>query len=298
MNAIVTDGLTKRYGHRVGIEELDLSVPVGSLFGFLGPNGSGKTTTIRVLLSLLRPSQGTATILGQDCWQAGSCIKRDVGYVPGDLRFYPWMNLRAAVDIFGRVRRRDLSKAGQTLAERFDLDPKVVVRKMSRGMRQKLGLILALVHRPKLLILDEPTTSLDPLMQQTLYDELRERSAEGTTIFFSSHTLSEVEELCDLVAILRKGRLVVSQSLESLRSQARRAVTLRWANADAANGATAPAFLSVIKRYGAEWQCTLSGSAMDFIHWSDTQELVDVTIGPPDLETVFRSFYKDEEDAL
>ncbi|MFQ5413973.1 MAG: ABC transporter ATP-binding protein [Phycisphaerae bacterium] len=290
-------GLTKRYGRRVGIEDLGLSVPEGALFGFLGPNGSGKTTTIRVLLSLLRPTRGRATILGRDCWRQGPRIKRDVGYVPGDFRFYPWMNLRTAVRIFGLVRRRDLSKAGQAMAERFDLEPDVVVRRMSRGMRQKLALILALVHRPNVLVLDEPTSSLDPLMQQVLFDELRERSAQGTTVFFSSHTLSEVDELCDRVAILRKGRLVVAESLDKLRSRARRAVTLRWASTDDAARAIAPPFLSVIERSGAEWQCTLSGTAMEFVRWSGTQPLADVTIGPPDLETVFRGFYTDTAGA-
>ena len=295
MNAIAAESLTKYYGRRVGIYGVNLTVPPGVIFGFLGPNGSGKTTTIRLLLALLRPSGGKATVFGLDCWRYSHRIKEDVGYVPGDLRLYSWMSARSALKIFGRVRHRDLVSPGLELARRFQLNPDVQARRMSRGMRQKLGLILALVHQPKLLVLDEPTSSLDPLMQQLLYDELRKRAAAGATIFFSSHALSEVEDLCDRVAILREGRLVADETLEALRGRAKREVTLRWGDHKAAEDTAVPGFLDLRQRRGGEWICTLEGSVMDLVRWSASQPLDDLTVGRPDLESLFHQFYEQGE---
>ena len=297
MGEIVTENLTKRYGQRVGIEGLSLSVPSGAIFGFLGPNGSGKTTTIRVLLALLRPTNGKASVFGLDCWRHSHRIKEEIGYVSGDLRLHSWMTARSALQVFGQVRHRDLMKSGRELVDRFDLEPDIRVRDMSRGMRQKLGLILALVHDPKLLVLDEPTASLDPLMQQLLYDELRKRAAAGTTVFFSSHTLSEVEALCDRVAILRRGRLVADETLEDLRSRAKREVILRWKESARTDGIDPPDFLEVKKRYVREWCCVLDGPAMDLVRWGASQPLEDISIGQPELETVFQAFYEEGDDA-
>src|SRR5207247_1315609 len=155
VSLIQLDNLTRRYGRRRGVESLSFSVGEGALFGFLGPNGAGKTTTIRVLLGFLRPTSGAAKIFGLDCWRDSKAIKRDIGYLPGDLRLPAWMDGANALSIFGAVRGRDLAGAGRELAEKFDLDLRVKVRDMSRGMRQKLGLILALAHSPRLLVLDE-----------------------------------------------------------------------------------------------------------------------------------------------
>src|SRR5262245_43541117 len=205
VSQIQLDNLTRRYGRRRGVERVSLSVPEGALFGFLGPNGAGKTTTIRVMLGFLRPTSGDARIFGLDCWRDSKAIKRDIGYLPGDLRLPAWMDGTNALSIFGAVRGKDLVGAGRQLAEKFALDLRVKVRDLSRGMRQKLGLILALAHSPRLLVLDEPTSALDPLMQQVLHDLLRQLAAAGHTVFFSSHSLSEVEQLCDHVAIVRDG---------------------------------------------------------------------------------------------
>ncbi len=296
MGAIITEGLSKRYGERVGIDSLSLNIPPGSVFGFLGPNGAGKTTTIRLLLGLLRPTNGHAVVLGQDAWRQGPRLRAEVGYLPGDLRLYPWMTPRSSLAIFGQVRRQNILEAGLDLCERFELETEVPVRKMSRGMRQKLGLVLALAHAPRLLILDEPSASLDPPMQQALRDYLLERAVEGVTVFFSSHTLSEVEGLCDTVAILREGRLVVHESLESLRERARRAVVLRWRDEDAAR-TPAPKFLEIASRDGLEWHCRLSGGVMDLVKWCADQPLVDLTVGKPDLDSLFRQFYSDDGES-
>ncbi len=296
MSVIVAENLTKYYGRRIGVDDVSLTVPCGTLFGFLGPNGAGKTTTIRLLLALLRRTGGSATLFGLDCWRHARRIKADVGYVPGDLRLYDWMTARDAIGIFGEVRKRDLFPSGLKLAERFNLETDVRVRAMSRGMRQKLGLILALAHDPKLLILDEPTSALDPLMQEVLYDELRTRAAGGATVFFSSHTLSEVEDLCDRVAVLRQGRLVACESLDSLRKRASRQVSIRFSDSETAASAAVPAFLELQERRGHQWLCTLDGPATELVKWAATMPLDDLAISEPNLETLFKQYYLQQGD--
>jgi ABC-2 type transport system ATP-binding protein len=297
VSLIQLDHLTRGYGRRRGIEGVSLSVAEGALFGFLGPNGAGKTTTIRVLLGFLRPTGGAAKIFGLDCWRDSKAIKRDVGYLPGDLRLSEWMNGATALSIFGAVRGRDLSRSGCELAAIFDLDLKVNVRDMSRGMRQKLGLILALAHSPRLLVLDEPTSALDPLMQQVLHDLLRRRAAAGHTVFFSSHSLGEVEQLCDRVAIVRDGELVADESLAALRNRAGQDVTIRWQNESHAIKLTPPAFLKLTRREGATWQGTLDGPAHRLVDFLAGQPVEELSIGRPDLESLFRRFYQQSKEA-
>ena len=295
MPAIETHELTRRYGVRRGIERVSLAVPEGSLFGFLGPNGAGKTTTIRVLLGFLKPTAGQASVFNRDVWRDSAAIKSDVGYLPGDLRLYPWLYGELALRIFGGVRGRDLMREGRELAERFALDLRVRVRNMSRGMRQKLGLILALAPRPKLLILDEPTASLDPLMQELLRAHLKQLASDGHTVFFSSHTLGEVEQLCDRVAIVRDGRIVADESLDALRRRAGHDVTIRWKDASATRALQPPPFLHLIERDDALWHAMLNGPVDELIRWLATQAVADLTIGRPDLETLFRRYYESQE---
>lgn len=292
--AIRIDRLTKFYGRRRAVDGLSLEIRPGEIFGFLGPNGAGKTTTIRVILGLLRATSGTVRVFGRDAWSESAAIKADAGYIPGDLRLYPWMTARNALAIVSKARGRDVIPAGLEITERFELPPDVAVQRMSRGMRQKLGLVLCLAHSPRILVLDEPTTALDPPMQQTLYDVLRQRAREGAAVFFSSHTLSEVESLCERVAILREGRLVAEESLQGLRNRARRTVTLTWPDAAHAQSAAVPTFLSLEARDGARWRCLLIGDVMDAVRWTAQQPLRDVSIAPPDLETLFRRFYDGE----
>ena len=291
VSAIVTDRLVRRYGRRTGIEDLSLRVDEGQLFGFLGPNGAGKTTTIRVLLGFLRPTAGQATLFGLDCWRDTRRIKQDVGYLPGDLRLYSAMTGRDLLSTFGMIRRRDLTTTGRDLADRFSLDMGVPVRKMSRGMRQKLGLILALAHEPRLLILDEPTASLDPLMQEELIGYLRRLASQGHTIFFSSHTLSEVERLCDRIAVVREGRLVADEPLEQIRARAQRQFTIRWATEAVQAKVEPPGFLQVDQRRGRTWEGNLTGKAIDLVRWAAKQPIEDLSIGHPDLESLFRRYY-------
>ena len=291
MSVIIAEKLSKRYGKRRGIEEVDLRIDAGELFGFLGPNGAGKTTTIRLLLGFLRASHGRATVLGMDSWAQAAEIKRDVGYLPGDVRIYPWLYADSALQIFSQIRGRELREYGRQLADRFSLEMTVPVRKMSRGTRQKLGLVLALAHRPRLLVLDEPTSGLDPLMQAELAQYLRELCRDGHSVFFSSHTLSEVEQLCDRVSIVRTGRVVADETLDALRQRASRAVTLVFRNAELAAQIQPPGFLDVRRRDGKRWISELPGAAGELVVWMGDQPIEDVAIGTPNLESLFRQFY-------
>lgn len=292
MNALEIDALSKSYGSRIGIQNVSLSIPQGMIFGFLGPNGAGKTTTIRILMGLLRASKGTGRILGRDCWKSGREVKNSVGYLPGDLRLYSWLTARRAADMISHFRRKDLRAEARRLTESFELDSDVKVKNMSRGMRQKLGLVLALTHKPEVLILDEPTASLDPLMQSRLHAELRLRSAEGATVFFSSHTLDEVERLCRRVAIVRDGRIVADDTLEGLRSRARRVVTLHWQQRAPQRSEGLERLVDVYERGPLEWRGVLTGPAMELVQWSAAQPLADISIDEPDLSALFQEFYR------
>lgn len=281
----------------MGIKDVSFTVGEGEVFGFLGPNGSGKTTTIRVLLGLLKPTAGKARIFDMDCWKATKRIKEDVGYLPGDLRLYANSTGRDMLRSCQAIRGRDLSIFGNELADRFLLDMKVSVRRMSRGMRQKLGLIIALAHKPKLIILDEPTASLDPLMQEQLMQLLREFALAGHTVFFSSHTLSEVERLCDRVAIVRKGKIVSDELLSSLKERAKRDVTIKWK--EGIELPDVPTFLDLYQNLGKDhlWRATLDGTVNELLNWLHGRDYDDFAVGHPDLESLFRRHYENEEDA-
>lgn len=291
MSVIQTQQLRKIYGNRVAVESLDLQVQAGEIFGFLGPNGAGKSTTIRILMGFLQPHGGSARIDGLDCWSQSARIKKHVGYLPGDPRLYWWMTGRTALRIVGESRGMDLSARGAELADRFGLELHLRVGRMSRGTRQKLGLLLALAHQPRVLILDEPTSGLDPIIQKVVAQTIRESAAAGGTVFFSSHTLSEVEQLCDRVAIVRAGRIVADERLETLRARARRTVELNFAES-AGPLSGLPPFLELLHRNGTRWTCALEGPATPLIEWAARQPLVDLAISPPDLESLFHSYYE------
>ncbi len=232
MNDIVieTKGLTVYYGRHRGIENLDLQVRRGEVYGFLGPNGAGKTTTQRVLLDIIRPSSGSATIFGLDCQKDGVQIRQQVSYLPGELSLYPNMRGRDFLHMMGRLRGNRVEKKYRTeLCERLGLDPSRKMREYSRGNKQKVGLVAAFMNKPDMLILDEPTSGLDPLVQQTVLELVRETRADGRTIFLSSHILSEVQEVCDRVGIIRDGHLVKTERVETLTKQQFKRLRLSFA---------------------------------------------------------------------
>jgi ABC-2 type transport system ATP-binding protein len=297
VDAISIKGLTLRYGQRRGVEDIDLNVKAGEILGFLGPNGSGKSTTIRILMGLLRANSGSARIQGLECWSQSAEIKKIVGYLPGDVRLYPWFTANRALQIVSEIRGSQAVKLeGYRLLERFQLEANVPVRKMSRGMRQKLGIVLALAHKPSMLILDEPTSGLDPLMCDVLYRYLKEVAAEGATVFFSSHTLSEVEMLCERVAIIRSGRIIADEMLEVLRSHSRRAVTLRFPHQSEFKALSVPPFLNIFDRGDFVWRGELLGTPQQLLKWAVEIDLQDLEVASPSLESLFHSYYTPMEN--
>jgi ABC-2 type transport system ATP-binding protein len=228
-SVIRTEKLTKSYGSHRGIVDVDLDVQKGEVFGFLGPNGAGKTTTIRILLDLIRPTSGRAYVFDIESSADPAGIHRRLGYLPGEFTLYDRLTGRQTLEYFGNLRGGVDPVYQASLIERFDLDPSRRFREYSKGNKQKVGLVAALQHRPELLILDEPTAGLDPLVQQTFFAILREAVAEERTVFLSSHILSEAERSCDRVAIIREGRIVRVDRVDALRDLAHHQVELRFA---------------------------------------------------------------------
>ena len=227
--AIATHQLTKRYGTARGVEALDLEVPAGEVFGFLGPNGAGKSTTIRTLLDFQHPTSGTAEVLGLDSVSQSVEIRRRVGYLPGDVHLFDHLTGAAHLAWFDEARGPHDAEVVTSMVERFEISMDRRIGDLSKGNRQKVGLLLAFAHRPELLVLDEPTSGLDPLVQAEFDQLLRETTAEGRTVLLSSHSLDEVQRVADRVAIIRDGRLVVSDTVERLRADAPRLMSLRLA---------------------------------------------------------------------
>jgi len=290
-SAILTEGLTKRYGRRPGIEQLDLEVHPGEVFGFIGPNGAGKSTTIRLLLDLLRPTAGRATVLDLDARADSVAVRRSVGYLPGEFGLDVRMTPRQLLQYFATLRgMRDVGDA-PALAERLDLDLDLPMGRLSRGNRQKVGLVQAMFHRPPLLILDEPTTGLDPLVQDTFLQMLREARDEGRTVFLSSHILSEVERVCDRVAIVRASRLAALETTESLLEKRRKRVTLVFDSpVDASAFAGLPG-VSDIRVQGTAVTLRLSDGIDAVIKLAAQHTLLDLQVEHPSLDEVFLGYY-------
>ena len=241
MAVIETERLTKFYGPHRGIVDVDLSVDEGEVYGFLGPNGAGKTTTIRLLLDLLRPTSGRALVFGIETTSDPVAIHRRIGYLPGEFALFDRLTGAQVIEYFGNLRDGVDPAYQAELVARFDLDPSRRFREYSKGNKQKVGLVIALQHRPDLLVLDEPTSGLDPLVQQTFFELLRETVSEGRTAFLSSHILGEVEKTCDRVAIIRDGRIVTVDRVQALRGLAHHEVELRFETPVAAIAVRGPA---------------------------------------------------------
>ena len=294
-HAVQLTGLSKFYGSARGVVDLDLEVQTGEVFGYLGPNGSGKTTTIRVLLDLLRPTSGTATVLGLDSMNDAIEIKHRVGYLPGELRLYDKMTGLQLLEYFGSLRGGIDWAYAKALAERLDFDPSMKIKDYSSGNRQKLGLIQAFVNRPELLILDEPTRGLDPLMQQTflrMIDEIRE---DGRTVFLSSHDLPEVEAVADRVAIIREGMLVTVSGIAELRTRAMRRIQITFANAaPVAEFANLPGVRNV-SALGSVMELSVEGTMDRVIKAAAGHEVLNLRSAEADLEDVFLTYYRGQD---
>jgi ABC-2 type transport system ATP-binding protein len=217
MNVIEIDNLTKKYGSARGIDNVSFNVEEGEIFGFIGPNGAGKSTTIRTLLSLIYPTSGSAKIFGKDCIKYSAEIKKEMGYLPSEVFYYDKMKVIDLLKYSASFYKKDCSKRMQELAEIMDLDLNKKIDDLSYGNRKKVGIVQGLLHEPKLVILDEPTGGLDPLMQQKFFDLLEEENKKGTTILFSSHILSEVQKMCNRVAIIKEGKIISLEKISTLR---------------------------------------------------------------------------------
>jgi ABC-2 type transport system ATP-binding protein len=287
---IETESLTKYYGRQRGIEDLTLTAGPGEVFGFLGPNGAGKTTTIRLLADLIRPTRGSVRVLGYDLRRDAVPARRRIGYLPGDLELYRDMSGRDLLAFFARLRTgADLGYAAQ-LAERLDLDLSRHVHDLSKGNRQKLGVVQAFMHRPDLLVLDEPSSGLDPLVQREFHTLVREAAAEGRTVFFSSHVLAEVERIADRVGIVLAGHLAVVDSVRALKARALRVLELEFA------GPVPPEPFRMIPGVRSAagqhtvMRCEVIGPVGDLMRLAAAHRLVNVVSHEPDLEQIFLSY--------
>ncbi|TNH28704.1 ABC transporter ATP-binding protein [Micromonospora orduensis] len=295
--AVFAEDLTKFYGQRRGIEGLDLEVRVGEVMGFLGPNGAGKTTTIRLLLDFLRPTRGHASVLGLDPRRDKAALHRQIGYLPGELAFPGRDRADDLLRFFANARGGVAWSQVTGLAERLDLDLSRSVRTMSKGNKQKVGLVQAFMHRPALLVLDEPTSGLDPLMQQEFLAMVREASAAGQTVFMSSHVLSEVQQVADRVAVVRDSRLAAVERVESLGKRAVRAVEIHFDDpVDPAEFSALPGVSDVVVS-GPVLKCTIDGRIDPLIKAAARHQVVDMLSAEPDLEETFLSFYYHAEGA-
>jgi ABC-2 type transport system ATP-binding protein len=292
---ISTHQLTKHYGSIRALTDLTLDVRQGEIFGFLGPNGAGKSTMIRTLLGFLHATRGSATVLGMDIAAQSVEIRRLTGYLPGGIALYDSLTGEQVLDYLVEMQGREPHRRAE-LCERLELPAAVLkrrVRDYSRGMRQKIGVVQALQHDPELAILDEPTEGLDPLMQHAFYGLLDDLRGEGRTVFFSSHVLSEVERLCDRVAIIRAGRLMAIHDVAELLARRRRRVTLRWRGA-APDPTTLPG-LEEVQVDGSRIIGMLSGEVAGFVRSIASPNLDDLTIEPASLEEAFLEYYASEE---
>lgn len=294
--AILTEGLTKHYGDTKALVDLDLAVEPGEVFGFLGPNGAGKTTMIRTVLDLIRPTAGRAELLGKDSHRHAVELRRHLGYVPGDLALYPNLTGRETLTYFANLRGGVDWGLVDRLAERLDSDLSKKVGDLSSGNRQKVGLIQAFMNRPELLILDEPSIGLDPLVQQEFQAMLREVASEGRTVFLSSHTLSEVERVADRVGIIRHGVLVVVERVETLKDKAIHRLDLEFVSPV---DASVFASLDGVREVHADTtrvSVSYEGSMTPLLRTAMAHDLVNVESVEADLEEIFLTYYRDVEE--
>lgn len=289
MNAIETTKLTKFYGKVRGIEEVDLVVEQGDFFGFIGPNGAGKSTTIRTLLGLIAPTSGAARVLGHDIVKEKKEILSRVGYLPAEVNFYHGMRVGEVLSLSAKLRGADCAVEQKRLCERLELDMARRVGELSFGNRKKVGIVCALQHMPQLCILDEPTSGLDPLMQREFYAILQERNERGATIFLSSHVLSEVERYCRNAAIIREGRVLVSDRVEKLSYTGIKRVTLRGVR-------EAPSSLSVrdLVQEGDVLRFLYDGDAATLLQTLSALSPADVKIEDPEFDEVLLHYYAKE----
>ncbi|MBQ7146794.1 MAG: ABC transporter ATP-binding protein [Lachnospiraceae bacterium] len=292
MYAIQAENLTKYYGKTRGILNLSLTVEAGDFFGFIGPNGAGKSTTIRSLLGLIAPSEGKALLLGKDVARNREDILQNTGYLPSEALFYPGMRAGEVLKLSADLRKKDCGREAAVLCECLELDPSRKAEELSFGNRKKLAIICALQSKPELLILDEPTGGLDPLMQHAFFEILKERNEEGTTIFMSSHILSEIERHCRRAAVIREGELIAQGSVEELaKTSAKRVVIQGEADLEGLEE------IRDLRTMDRSVSFLFNGEIGRLLDRLARGQIQDVSISEPDLEEIFLHYYRKEEEA-
>jgi len=296
MNVIETHHLTKSYGKSRGILDLNFNVLEGEVFGFIGPNGAGKSTTIRTLLSLIYPTSGSAKIFGKDSVKAGSEIKKQIGYLPSEVFYYDNMRVIDLLKYSASFYKKNCNKRINELAEIMHLDLHKKIDDLSFGNKKKVGIVQGLLHEPKLIILDEPTSGLDPLMQQKFFELLNEESKKGATVFFSSHILSEVQKLCDRVAIIKDGKIIALEKIRTLQDNNYKKFKLETV----AKPDTQAFSINGIDKFHIQ-NHTVSflykGNINTILQKISAIEIANIWIDEPDLEEIFLHYYAEEEEA-
>lgn len=288
--AIEIKNLTKSYGKHRGVIDVDLNVKEGEWFGFIGPNGAGKSTTIRTLLGLIKPTKGECSVNGMDSWKMREIIMEDVGYLPSEAIFYPEMTVKDTLDYALSFFKGKDNKKQKELCERFQLDQKRKIGELSYGNRKKVGIVASLQHSPSILILDEPTGGLDPLMQREFFNILEEEHGKGKTIFMSSHILSEIEHHAETAAFIRDGRIILRKEVAEIANNSARRVSLRGkVDLKSLNG------VKEIQENKDGISFLYSGESMKLLDTLSKGNIKDFTVTEPDLEEVFLHYYKKEE---
>jgi ABC-2 type transport system ATP-binding protein len=290
MAIVVLDQLTKHYGKSRGITDISFSIEEGEVFGFIGPNGAGKSTTIRTLLNLIYPTSGSAEIFDKDCVKHTKEIRRQIGYLPSEVHYYDDMKVIDLLEYSNQFYGKNNKERLRVLAKRLDLDLARKIEDLSFGNRKKVGIVQALLHEPKLLILDEPTGGLDPLMQNVFFELLAEERKKGVTIFFSSHILSEVQMMCDRVAIIRQGELVQVETIENLTKRSFKKVVLTFD--DTASPELGLDGIIEQQTQGSEVKILYSGDIKALLAKVQELPFKDIRIEEPSLEEIFMHYYE------
>lgn len=295
-SAIETFGLTKRYGSTTAVADLNLRIEPGQVFGFLGPNGAGKSTTIRMLMALQRPTHGHATLLGLDAATDSVEVHRRIGYLPGDLELFPRLTGQQHIAWFMRARGVEDDSLARQLIDRFQVVADRPVRELSKGNRQKIGLVLAFMHRPELLVLDEPTSGLDPLMQHEFESLLRQMADDGRTVFLSSHELDEVQRVTDRIAIIKEGRLVAENTVDGLRRAAPQKMEVRFRRPVDPAELKAVTGVTVTASDGPRLTLDVTGEIGPVLKVIASHDPIDLISRPADLDELFLDFYRESPE--
>ena len=292
---IELNGLTKKFSNGKGIFDVTFSIPKGEVFGFLGPNGAGKSTTIRHLMGFMKPSKGTATIAGMDTWKDAAKIQKKIGYLPGEISFLDGMDGMEFLKLVGGMRGLKQTAYRDELIHRLQFDVKTPIRKMSKGMKQKVGIVAAFMHQPEVIILDEPTSGLDPLMQRIFIEIVMEQKERGTTFLMSSHSFSEIERTCDRAAIIKDGKIVVVENIHDLQQKQRRLFDVTFATEEEAE-LVKQSELDVLSLTDNRAEIAVQGDYNQFIRALGNYQVRNIDIHEQNLEEVFLNYYDREAE--